>query len=163
MKTAKNPTSARSKVKNGSMSIASAASPASLYEVDETAWLDAMAELCARKQAQALDLEHLSEYLSDMARRDRREVYSRLFVLMTHLLKWDHQPRMQTCSWRATIGHQRLELRLLLDSKALLNHARQILADVYVDARKQAATETELKLSTFPKECPWEIDDLLHD
>ena len=110
-----------------------------------------------------LDYLHLGEYLSDMAKRDRREVYSRLAILLSHLLKWEHQADMQTGSWHATISHQRLELRLLLDSKTLKNHARNVLADAYADARKLAADETEMKLSKFPKECPWDVDDLLTD
>ncbi|MBX6314645.1 MAG: DUF29 family protein [Isosphaeraceae bacterium] len=44
-----------------------------------------------------------SEYLSDITRRDRREVESRLAVLIAHLLKWTYQPRRRTRSWRATI------------------------------------------------------------
>src|SRR2546423_1254457 len=93
-----------------------------LYEKDETAWLEIMAKLAARKQFAALDTKHLSEFLSDMAKRDRREVYSRLVVLMCHLLKWEHQPEKRTGSWRDTIDEQRLELRLLLDSATLKNH-----------------------------------------
>ncbi|HKM81947.1 MAG TPA: DUF29 family protein, partial [Candidatus Acidoferrum sp.] len=59
-----------------------------LYERDETAWLEAMAELARDGRAEDLDLGHLAEYLFDMARRDRREVESRLAVLLSHLLKW---------------------------------------------------------------------------
>ncbi len=136
---------------------------ADLYDTDETAWLEIMAELCAHKRYRDLDLQHLGEYLSDMAISERREVHSRLVVLIWHLLKWDHQPNMQTGSWGATIDQQRLELRLLLESVTLRNHANEILARAYANARKRAAKETGLKLSKFPKECPWAIDDLLSD
>ena len=44
---------------------------AELYELDETAWLDAMAELIRRGSIDDLDYPHLGEYLTDMARRDR--------------------------------------------------------------------------------------------
>jgi hypothetical protein len=134
-----------------------------LYEQDETAWLEIMAELVANQQYAALDHKNLSEFLTDMAKRDRREVYSRLAILLCHLLKWDFQPEKQTGSWRATLREQRRELRLLLESGTLKNHAREVLADAYVDARKQAADETEMKLSSFPKTCAWDIDDLLRD
>lgn len=132
-----------------------------LYERDETAWLEIMADLAANKQFADMDCRHLSEYLSDMAKRDRREVRSRLVVLLCHLLKWEHQPEKQTGSWRATIYTQRLELRDLLDSKTLKNHAEAVLDDAYRDARKLAATETEMKLSKFPGDCPWGVDELL--
>src|SRR5271166_2831120 len=51
-----------------------------LYERDETAWLEAMAELARDGWAEDLDLGHLAEYLFDRARRDRREVESRLIA-----------------------------------------------------------------------------------
>jgi hypothetical protein len=140
-----------------------AESLSSLYEQDETAWLETMAGLVARKQYADLDHKNLSEFLFDMAKRDRREVHSRLVILMCHLLKWEQQPEKQTGSWRGTIREQRRELRLLLDSKTLKNHAEAILADAYADARKQAADETEMKLSRFPNECRWDVDDLLSD
>jgi hypothetical protein len=40
--------------------------------------LEVMSRLVAERRFEEFDCEHLSEYLSDMARRDRREVYSRL-------------------------------------------------------------------------------------
>ena len=74
---------------------------AELYETDETAWLDAMAQ-CAQRGAHAeLDFEHLAEFLSDMAKRDRREVESRLATLLAHWLKWQYQPEKRSRSWRA--------------------------------------------------------------
>ncbi|MBM3993042.1 MAG: DUF29 domain-containing protein [Planctomycetes bacterium] len=136
---------------------------AELYEQDETAWLEIMAQLCARKQYADLDLVHLAQYLADTARSERREVLSRLTVLMWHLLKWEHQPDMQTGSWAATIDQQRFELRVLLESATPMNHALQILAAAYATARKRAAKETGLKLGRFPKECPWHIEELLAD
>src|SRR5438094_601214 len=45
-----------------------------LYEADETAWLETMADLIRAGKYKELDYLHLGEYLSDMARRDRREV-----------------------------------------------------------------------------------------
>ena len=45
----------------------------SLYHEDETAWLESMAHLVAERRFDEFDWDHLSEYLSDMARRDRRE------------------------------------------------------------------------------------------
>lgn len=136
---------------------------AALYERDETAWLETMSELVARQRYSELDHVHLSEYLADMARRDRREVFSRLVVLLSHLLKWRHQPEKHCGSWRGTIRSQRRELRLLLESGTLRNHALTVLADAYVDARKQAADETELPVNVFVHECPWTLDDLLSD
>ena len=88
------------------MAAAKTESLSALYERDETAWLETMAEMIAQKQYAALDHRHLSEYLSDMAKRDRREVTSRLVVMLSHLLKWQFQPEGQSTSWRGTIREQ---------------------------------------------------------
>ena len=98
-----------------------------------------------------------------MARRDRREVFSRLVVLLSHLLKWEYQPDHRPGSWRGTILEQQRELRQLLESVTLRNHATAVFADAYADARKQAAAETGLARTAFPKECGWDLDGALDD
>lgn len=140
-----------------------AESLSALYEQDETAWLETMSRLVAERRYAEVDHPHLSEYLADMARRDRREVFSRLVVLMTHLLKWEHQPDRRSGSWRSTILEQRSELRQLLESETLRRHAAAVLPDAYAQARKQASAETEMSLEAFPLECPWELHGLLSD
>lgn len=78
------------------MASAATGSLSKLYTEDETAWLEAMAETAGRGDVAGLDLEHLSEYLTDMALRDRGEVKSRLVLLLTHVLKWDYQKERRT-------------------------------------------------------------------
>ncbi len=143
------------------MATSQAESLSVLYEQDETAWLEVMAELLAQRRYAELDHLHLSEYLKDMAKRDRREVFSRLVVLLSHLLKWQYQPQNRSGSWRGTLREQRRELRQLLESGTLRNHAQSVLEDAYAEARKQAADETELSVEIFPEECTWELDGLL--
>ena len=104
------------------MVIATAMNPELLYRTDETAWLDLMSALAAEGRCAEMDYLNLSGYLADMANRDRREVFSRLVILLTHLLKSD-QPDRPGGSWRATIWEQRRELRQLLESQTVRNHA----------------------------------------
>lgn len=132
-----------------------------LYEQDETAWLDAMAELIRQGRFDELDFSNLAEYLTDMSRRDRREVESRLIVLLSHLLKWTHQPNRRAASWRGTIIEQRQELESLLGRGVLRNHAGAVLPDVYRKAVERATAETELPPETFPAACPYSLDQLL--
>jgi len=132
-----------------------------LYETDETAWLELMAVLVEEGRFEELDAIHLSEFLTDMARRDRREAFSRLVVLMTHLLKWEFQQDKRSGSWESTIMQQRLEVRLLLESKTLRNHAVEILNDAYDEARSQAVKETGLEPEAFPQTCPFTIAELI--
>jgi hypothetical protein len=134
-----------------------------LYESDETAWLEQTAEHVRSGRFDLLDAANLAEFLSDMANRDRREVYSRLVVLLAHLLKWEHQPDRRSGSWQATILEQQRELRQLLESGTLRNHAVASFARAYTDARKQAAAETGLARAVFPEECPWDMEGALAD
>lgn len=134
-----------------------------LYEVDETAWLETTADLIRQGRLDSVELDHLAEYLTDMAKRDRREVLRRLVVLLAHLLRWEYQPDRRSGSWTGTILEQQRELRQLLESGTLRTHARAVLADAYAEARKQAAAETGLARATFPEACPWQLDGALAD
>jgi hypothetical protein len=131
-----------------------------LFEQDETAWLEQTAGLIAQRRFAEIDHHQLSEYLADMARRDKREVLSRLVVLLAHLLKWEHQPQQRTPSWEATILHQREELHDLLESGVLRNYAGEVLAKAYQRATKQAALETAAAEGAFPPACPWSLEEL---
>jgi hypothetical protein len=90
-------------------------------------------------------------------------VSSRLVTLLAHLLKWQHQADRRSGSWEKTILEQGRELRDLLESGTLHNHAVAILAKSYADACKEAAAETGLPRSTFAPECPWDLESLLAD
>jgi hypothetical protein len=132
-----------------------------LYEADETAWLEAMADLIAHGQWVDLDYAHLGEYLSDMALRDRHEVESRLTTLLAHVLKWIHQPDHRSGSWRGTIIQQRQELEGLTARGVLRNHAEAILPKAYRKAVERAVAETGLAAESLPAECPYTLEQLL--
>lgn len=142
------------------MAVATTESLAALYAEDETAWLEAMAALVRRRDLAGLDLDNLGEYLTDMARRDRREVKSRLVVLMAHLLKWEFQRDKQSRSWRTTMLHQRQELADLAGRGALRAHAEAVLPEAYENAVELAASETGAPRTSFPAECPYTIAQL---
>ena len=132
-----------------------------LYEEDETAWLEAIADLIREGRYAELDYPHLAEFLTDMAKRDRREVESRLAVLITHVLKWTYQPDKRTRSWRATIIEQRHELDRNLGRSVLRNHEEAVLAEMYTEAVERTAAETGLSAETFHAECPYTLEELL--
>ena len=132
-----------------------------LYEADETAWLEAMAELIRSDAHEELDYTHLAEYLSDMARRDRKEVTSRLVVLILHILKWEYQPNRRAKSWGRTILEQQHELEFDVKGGVLRKHAQEVLPEAYERAVEGAAIETGLAAKKFPAECPYSLDHLL--
>jgi hypothetical protein len=128
-----------------------------LYERDETAWLEATAELIRSGRLEEVDRGNLAEYLADMARRDRREVTSRMSILIAHLLKWRYQPERRSGSWRNTVEIQRQELAELLESGTLRNHADEVLGKAYANGVRQVVAEPGLPESTFPAECPYSL------
>ena len=73
-----------------------------------------------------------------------------------HLLKLLCQKHENPKRWLATIREQRRRIGYLLkDSPSLRNLLDERIADVYPDARDEAAEETGLLLDTFPAICPW--------
>ena len=97
-----------------------------------------------------------------MGRSDRRELKSRLVVLVLHLLKWRHQPSARSRSWSATIDEQRLEIGdLLSESPSLRPMAVAILAQAYPIARAQAIAETGLADEAFSEACPFTADEVM--
>lgn len=133
----------------------------SLYEADETAWLEHTAALVAARRFTEVDADSLSEFLTDMAKRDKREVKNRLAVLLQHLLKWEFQPDRRTTSWELTIDHQRNELADMLDAGSLRRHAEQELPAAYSRAVRAAAKETGLAADAFPADCPYTVAALM--
>ena len=143
------------------MATASSNDLAALYERDETAWLEINSGLIRDGRLDEVDHANLAEYLSDMAKRDRREVTSRLAMLIAHLLKCQYQPERRTRSWDKTILVQRAKLEDLIEGGVLRNHAAEVLAKAYVRAVKQAVIETGLPEFDFPTDCPYSVDELL--
>lgn len=143
------------------MNIQGAAVVPSLYEQDETAWLEQTADLVAHRRWEEIDCEHLSEYLTDMARRDKREVFSRLVVFLSHRLKWEYQPDKRTNSWEQTIVVQRQELLQLFESGMLRRHGEEVFEKAYVAAFERAVVETGLPPSAFPAQPNWSLAQAL--
>jgi hypothetical protein len=132
-----------------------------LYLADETAWLEAMAALVADGRMDDLDRDNLLDYLTSMAKRDRKELTSNLVVLMAHLLKWQYQPEKRTRSWLTTIRDKQFDIEFDIQGGTPRNHAHATLGAAYVRAVHKAADETELPEETFPAECPFTLESAL--
>jgi hypothetical protein len=128
----------------------------SLYEQDFYQWTQRMAELIRAGHWQEIDVENIAEEIESLGRSDKRELRSRLDILLMHLLKWSYQPDSRTNSWRATITEQRFRiLDLLEDSPSLKPFLESEFERCYQNARKLAADETGLPLATFPEGSPF--------
>ena len=87
----------------------------SLYEEDFVAWADEQALLLGQGSWDELDLVNLIEEVRDLGNALRKELKSRLRVLLGHLLKWQHQPQKRSNSWLSSIREQREEIKELLE------------------------------------------------
>jgi hypothetical protein len=97
-----------------------------------------------------------------MGKRERRELESRLEILLQHLLKWQIQPERRGTSWLGTIELQRLEItKLLEEMPSLKNLLASRLGQSYKGGVLRASIETGLPKSTFPKLCPYTLDQIL--
>ena len=65
-----------------------------LYDQDFSIWAEKMSQLILQRDFEALDLENLSEEVLDLSRSQKRELKSRLLILLMHLLKWQYQPEV---------------------------------------------------------------------
>ena len=135
---------------------------APLYEGDFVAWLKDQAQRARRGETEDLDLENIAEELEGMARSDRREIRSRLAVLLTHLLKCATHPKRLSSAWLGTIADQRDGIAdLIEDSPSLRNYPAEILERCYPKARRDAARQMRLPESAFPEDCPFKVEDIL--
>jgi hypothetical protein len=142
---------------------------AALYDRDFYEWTVRNAELLRSGRLEEIDLEHIAEEIQDLGDRHRREVRSRLVVLVKHLLKWSVQPQKRytesgSSSWLSTIREQRRQLaQLLEEAPSLRRYAKEGLSKDHRDAVKQASAETGIPIAKFPEECPFSFDQVLED
>ena len=139
-------------------------SSASLYDQDFYAWANQQAALLRAGNLSAADIEHIAEEIESMGRTEKRELVSRLAVLLLHLLKWRFQPERRGASWEATINVQRLLLtRHIADNPSLKAKIAEAIADAYRLAAISAAGETNMAKSTFPVPCPWSFEQMMDE
>jgi hypothetical protein len=135
-----------------------------LYDADLLAWLEQQAAYLRAGQLDRLDIAHLIEELEDMGGSQRRELKSRLEVLLMHMLKWDVQPRRRSRSWQSTIVDQRARIGDLLEqSPSLRNGLEEVAQKAFAVAVKRAAIETGLRRSAFPAALPYQVAPILED
>jgi hypothetical protein len=132
------------------------------YEEDFYAWTIEQSRLLRSGELSTIDAANIAEEIESMGRSDRRELKSRLVVLVTHLLKWRHQPSARSRNWSATIDEQRLQIEgVLAESPSLRPMAAGILPEAYSIARARAIAETGLADEAFSDTCPFTADEVM--
>jgi hypothetical protein len=130
------------------------------YEDDYAQWAEEMAKKLEEKRFNEIDLDHLVEEVRDLSKRERDKLLSSIRLILHHLLKWNYQTQKRSRSWQITIERERNNLEFYLeDSPSLKKYLCQEWIDkMYRLARLDAAKETDLD---FPKECPYNLQDIL--
>ena len=135
------------------------ATNAKLYDRDFYAWTREQAALLREGRFAEADVANIVEEIETMGRSEKRELLSRLVVLLAHLAKWKFQPALQSRSWRLTITAQRDDAATLLADNPSL---RPLLPELHAQAWRRAAIEAEretgLDAATFPADCPWSVE-----
>ncbi|AXG48841.1 DUF29 family protein [Photorhabdus laumondii subsp. laumondii] len=132
------------------------------YETDVVAWANEQAALLRSGKLSQIDIENIAEEIEDVGKSEKRELASRLAVLLAHLMKWQFQPGRRGSSWQRTIKEQRKSLSRRTDKTPSLKGCladKEWLDDAWSDAVAIAANETGLDV--FPESCIWDIEQIL--
>jgi hypothetical protein len=122
----------------------------SAYDADFCAWAVAQANLLRAGRLAEADIAHIAEEIEDLAKRDRRELASRVRTVMEHQLRLTASPATgPRPGWEATIDRERVEIgRLLEDSPSLRGTLPDVIARELKTARRLVARDMSLRGET---------------
>jgi hypothetical protein len=133
---------------------------ATLYDVDFLKWIDHQAAALRARRWNELDVEHLAEEVESLGRSQRRELQSRVRVILQHLLK-GQRSSMQP-SWASTIAANQIDLAALLeDNPSLRREVPDAIQAAYPTARRLAAVDMSVPINEFPAICPFTPEEVL--
>jgi hypothetical protein len=134
------------------------------YENDFYTWTQQQAALLKSGKFADLDVQNLIEEIETMGRSEKRELESRLTILLLHLLKWKYQEVRRGRSWELTIEEQRIKFtETLEENPGLKPTLDEIVRKAYRLAVIQASKETKISKSIFPESCPWSLEQISND
>ena len=134
------------------------------YDKDFYSWTQEQAELLKHGRFSELDIDNLIEEVESMGRSEKRELESRLTILLLHFLQWKYQEVRRGRSWQLSIDEQRVQFEKTLNENPGLKPALdQIIKDAYKLAVIKAARETKISKSVFPECCPWNLALFIED
>jgi hypothetical protein len=135
-----------------------------LYDADFYAWANTQAALLRAGKLDAADIENIAEEIESMGRSEKRELVSRLTVLLLHLLKWQYQPDRRGNSWRRSVANARDQLAdHIVDNPSLKARLPEAVETAFRYACRDAANETGLDDTTFPSSCPWSFGQIMDE
>jgi Domain of unknown function DUF29 len=134
------------------------------YENDYYGWANQQAQLLRSGKFTEADIENIAEEIESMGKGEKRELVSRLTVIIMHLLKWQFQPQKRCASWEASIKIQRIQTKKhMRDNPSLKAKIQESIEDAYEVAIIEAALETGLPKQTFPTSCPYSFEQIMDE
>ncbi|MDD5320613.1 MAG: DUF29 domain-containing protein [Methylococcales bacterium] len=134
------------------------------YENDFYTWTQQQAALLKSGKFADLDIQNLIEEIETMGRSEKRELESRLTILLLHLLKWKYQEVRRGRGWELTIEEQRIKFTETLEENPGLKPAlSEIVRKAYRLAVIQASRETKISKNIFPEYCPWSLEQISNE
>ncbi|MBS3029577.1 MAG: DUF29 domain-containing protein [Dolichospermum sp. DET50] len=136
----------------------------SLYEIDESLWLEETVILLKEKRFQDLDLNNLIEELEALGKRDKNAVASLLEQIIRHLLLlqyWTEEYETNGNHWRTEIIGFRNQLERLLTNN-LQSYLHSELEKIYKSTLKYVKQKTRFKID-FPEHCPYSLEQILDE
>ena len=133
-----------------------------LYEIDDSLWLEETIELLKAKNFEALDLENLIEELEDLGNEKKFRVASFLQQIIRHCLLlqfWTREREYNQAHWRSEIINFKDEINTYLTTN-LRNYLEHNLATIYEKALRYLRQKTDNKVN-FPDTCPYSLEELL--
>jgi hypothetical protein len=127
-----------------------------LYEKDILLWVEDTVSKLKKHDFENLDIKNLIEEVEALGISQKKELISRLMILLEHLLKrlyvdspYDYN------GWERTIRNQRAEIDLLISQVPSLQSRWEI---SFNDAWQRALLKVkkEYQKVSFPEECPFE-------
>ncbi len=136
-----------------------------LYHQDYYQWLLTTFKQLQNSDYSQVDWENLLEELESLAKAQKRELKSRLIVLIEHLLKltyWESERDDNARGWKNTIVEQRRQIELLLeDSPSLQPLLADLFESCYVRAKQDTSYKTGLPIEIFPQSPPFSFEQAL--
>jgi hypothetical protein len=137
----------------------------SLYENDFYAWAMHNAQCLRERRITELDFERLAEEIESVGASEKRELQSRLEVLIAHLLKLGYLNLLRGQNergWKITVREQRRRIaECLSDSPSLKSHLINCSERAYSYAIDSIVKQIGVDESILPTTCPYSLEQIL--
>ena len=142
------------------------ATVSTLYDTDFYLWIQHTVEALKQQDLDQVDWDNLIEEVESLGRSEKRELKSRLLVILEHLLKlmcWESEKPQNGRGWRNTVIEQRNQVEMILeDSPSLKPWLVESFVESYAKARQQILQKYGLPGNMFPAQPPFSLENALN-